>query len=113
MKATSLLAKLRAAGAEVSVDHGRLIIDAPAGAVTAKMRTQLVKHKSELIGTLDAGQMCPGDPVLDEARHETASLFALAYRRHAAVGPVKGAGGASGDDRLANSCGKSVHGVGL
>ena len=52
------------------------------------------------------------DLTLTEARHETASLLAIAYSRCASVPRVSAnPQTASGDDGLAKSCESSVHGV--
>jgi hypothetical protein len=56
MNAASLLAQLRGAGISITSNAGRLILDAPAGAVTAELRAELVKRKAELIATLETAR---------------------------------------------------------
>lgn len=107
MRIDSLLSKLHNAGAVVSVDGGRLVIDAPLGAVTDGLRAQLVKHKPALISRLQVQHAIGGaDAALLEARHEIAAILVRAYQRYVTAGRRT-----SGDDRLANSGRKSVHGV--
>jgi hypothetical protein len=113
MSAASLLAQLRDEGISISSNAGRLVIDAPVGAVTAELRVELVKRKAELIATLETAHgVLHEDAPLTEARTEIARLLAIAYRRYAAiqrVGPDRAV--ISGKDDLANSGGTSVHGV--
>jgi hypothetical protein len=113
MNAVAFLSQLRDAGITIDYRGNRLIVEAPTGAVTAKLRAQLVKRKAELIAALETEGGClREDPPLTEALTETAGLLAIAYRRYAAiqhVGPNRPV--ISGKDDLANSRGTSVHGV--
>lgn len=110
MRVEPLLAKLRSAGAAISVEGSRVIIDAPVGALTDNLRAELIKHKTELISKLQHGREIREDLALVEARHEIAGLLAQAYHRYVPIGRATDSGN-PGNDRLANSGGKSVHGV--
>jgi len=62
--------------------------------------------------TRSASPVSGEDITLREARHETASLLATAYRRHSVAKPVgTDPRKASGDDGVAKSGESSVHGV--
>jgi len=107
---TSLLAQLRASGVVIRSEKGRLIVEGPAGAVTADLRAQLALNKAELITALTA------DPVQGtctaEAVDVVAALLALAYKRYARVQRVGSEQSHDPTDvALAISHGQSVHGV--
>ena len=115
MSAASLLAQLRDEGISISSNAGRLVIDAPVGAVTAELRVELVKRKAELIATLETAHgVLHEDAPLTEARTEIARLLAIAYSSATPRFNVSGQAidwpVISGKDDLANSGGTSVHG---
>jgi hypothetical protein len=47
-----LMAEVRAAGAQLGLDGGKLVIDAPRGALTAAQRELLVAHRAEIAALL-------------------------------------------------------------
>jgi hypothetical protein len=111
MSTQEFLSALRARGISISTCDGRLIVEAPEGAVTVELRGELIKRKAELIATLEPPQpRTDGSGVL-EASHAVASLLAMAYRRHAAVARVGTDRKASvADCGLASAGPSSVHG---
>lgn len=78
-----MLCDLRAAGVSIRSEGGRLIVEAPAGAVTEEMRAQLVRRKAELVSALESDRcyLPSEDPIAAEALHEVGGLFAVAYLR--------------------------------
>lgn len=111
MTAAILLKSLRATGISISSERGRLIVEAPAGVLSAQLRAELVRRKPEVIAALEVEQQSPENGTQLEVQNEIASLLATAYRRHAAiqrVGTDRGEG--SVDCGLANSDVSSVHG---
>src|SRR5438132_1165197 len=57
MTASDLLSQLRELGVEIKVSgDDRLIIDAPKGAITPELRSELASHKPELLQILRAEQ---------------------------------------------------------
>jgi hypothetical protein len=113
MTTVPLLVKLRRVGVVVSAKAGRLILDAPAGVITAELRRELADRKTEIITALLAESVRPDqDSALTEARHVVADLLATAYQRYSA--PRRAGSDQrkdSGDGELANSSVSSVHGV--
>lgn len=114
MNAAAILkAKLRAAGVRFRREGTRLIVEAPAGVITAQLHTELANRKTELIAALEAEALSmTEDPAATEATGEIAGLLAGAYRRYTAVQRVPA--NRSGDPRdaeLALSVEPSVHGV--
>jgi hypothetical protein len=109
--AASLIAKLRASKVSIRSEGGRLIVEAPSGVITAEVRAELAKRKSELLAALEA-EIPEQDSALTHAQNEVAGLLAVAYKRYIAI-PNVGAGRNtnSGDAALAKSPGQSVHGV--
>lgn len=112
MTAAKLLTKLRSAGIMISHDKGRLIVDAAAGAVTPETHAQLLARKPELIAALQAERLGPSscDDAMAESATEIAGLLAIAYRRSCAIQHVANNRPNSGDSKLANPSGSSVHG---
>ena len=112
MNTASLLAELRVAGIAISSEGGRLIVEAPPGAVTAELRAELMKRKAELLATLETahGHVDKDLPVT-RARIEIAQLLAIAYRRDAAIQRVSSDQPESSvNGQLANAHRSSVHG---
>jgi hypothetical protein len=111
MSTQEFLSVLRARGISISNCDGRLIVEAPEGAVTAELRGELIKRKAELIATLEPPQPRTHGSGLLEASNAVASLLAMAYRRHAAVARVGTDRKASvADCGLASAGPSSVHG---
>jgi hypothetical protein len=111
MSTQDILSTLRARGISISACDGRLIVEAPEGAVTAELRGELIKSKAELIATLKPPQPRTDGSGLLEAQNAVASLLAMAYRRYAAVPRVGTDRKASAADcGLASAGGSSVHG---
>ena len=99
-------------GIAIRSEDDRLILEAPAGVITAEVRGELVKRKAELISALNLEHNHPVDLTLDESQKEIAALLATAYRRYAAVQRVGQDRPASSIDyELAKSENSSVHGV--
>ena len=84
MTATSLIAKLRAAGVSMTVCEGRLVIEAPRGTIAPEMRTVLAARKSELITALGSEQQLSA-ATTEAALKEIAELFATAFRRSSRI----------------------------
>jgi len=112
MSAWSLLAQVRDLRGSITCDGTRLIIEAPAGAITAKLRIELSKHKRELIAMLAPGTgNIRDDAEVIGARSRIARLLGVAYGR---MINMKSAGDhqpSQGVHELANSRHSSVHGV--
>ncbi len=53
MNAHALLEDLRSRDVDLEVDGGRLVVDAPAGAITNEIRTTLAEHKPKLLKLLE------------------------------------------------------------
>ena len=83
MSATTLLTELQAAGVRlVPFGYDRLTVDAPAGVITAEMRTALRQHKSEIITLLQ---------VKSEKIQEIESIELLyVFRERAAIMEIDG-----------------------
>lgn len=112
MSAVSLLTQLRAAGASITCDRGRLIIEAPAGLMTPELRTELVKYKAELIAMVKATSGNIGtDAETIEARNRIAGLLAMAHRRIVAMKCAGERQATPGNHELAKLPRSSVHGV--
>lgn len=110
MTALALLESLGAVGISVSSERGRLIVDAPAGAITSQLRAELVSKKAELIAALEM-KLHPIDAIRLEAQKEIAGLLAIAYQRRAAIQRVcAGRNENTVDSGLASSGKSSVHG---
>jgi hypothetical protein len=111
MSASSFLVQLRSVGISVSVEGDHLIVDAPAGVVTAELRAEFAVRKAELIAALEVGHDDLDDSDLIQVRREIADLLAIAYRRYAAVVRAGDRQPSSGIHELANFQHSSVHGV--
>ena len=112
MTAAALLASLRAKGISISSEGGRLILEAPAGVITANLRGELVKRKAELISALAPDHGHPADLNLAESQTEIAKLLATAYRRYREILRVgQDRPESSADYDLAKPATSSVHGV--
>jgi hypothetical protein len=113
--AASLLSMLRDAGISIRSADGRLIVEAPAGLVSAEMRTEIASHKAELVATLEShiGLLPPADSVTEEAVREVSGLLAVAYQRYARIPRVRAEEPENPTlPQLALSGGVSVHGHG-
>jgi hypothetical protein len=111
MSTVAFLEALHARGISIDANGGRLMIEAPEGAVTAELRGELLRRKTEIIAALDAVQQRPEASNLIEVQNEVAGLLAIAYRRHSAVQRVGADREAAGADcGLASAGGSSVHG---
>jgi hypothetical protein len=111
---TSLLGELRAAGVSIRSEGGRLIVEAPAGLVTAEIRAQLVKCKAELVSALEPDLSPPSEDTIEAgAFREVAGLLAIAYQRYARIQRVPADQPKDSTlQQLALSVGESVHGHG-
>src|SRR5438067_1727074 len=78
MTAHELLSELRAKGVAIKAADGRLIIDAPKGAVTNELRSALAEHKPELLHILTAD-------------HETAAIASEPESRSISVTQLEAA----------------------
>jgi hypothetical protein len=113
--AASLLSNLREAGISIRSADGRLIVEAPAGVVTAQMRAELARHKTELVAALESsmGHLTRADPITSEALREVAGLLAVAYQRYAGIPRVPAEEPENPTlPQLALSARESVHGHG-
>ncbi|HXP87807.1 MAG TPA: hypothetical protein VN841_23950 [Bryobacteraceae bacterium] len=110
--ASSLISRLRAAGISISSQDGKLLVEAPKGAVTAAIRAELGENKVELIAALAVTPaLSDEDSRVGAARREIARLLAAAYRRSQKVHPNGlSVTRISGNSELANSRTVSVHG---
>jgi hypothetical protein len=107
---SSLVLKLRSAGISISTQGGKLIVEGRPGLVTAEIRAQLRRNKAGLIAELDSVSGTE-DSIVATARCDLARLLAAAYRRHRRVEQCGSASHqTAGDDELAISSIKSVHG---
>jgi hypothetical protein len=52
MNVAALMAELRCLGVVLTIDGGRLVVDSPAGVLTADKRASIVRLKSELLARL-------------------------------------------------------------
>src|SRR5712691_3903534 len=86
--AASLLSALRSAGGSIRCENGRLLVEAPVGAITDRMREQLVQRKAELIQVLQRKDELNIDQSVFQAQSEIADLLTLAYQRWSAIGTV-------------------------
>ena len=112
MSPAFLVTQLRAAGGSITCDGRRLVIKAPTGVVTADLRTELAKYKTELIALLQSGTGNTGETAdTTQARNRIASLLATAYRRSVTPPRAVKHQATSGNDRLAILVTPSVHGV--
>lgn len=62
MNSECLMAGIKTAGIVLSVREGRLIVDAPEGALTPELRQMLADHKSKLITILSTPGSGDGEP---------------------------------------------------
>lgn len=62
MTATDLLARLQSSGVSISTHGDRLAIDAPKGALTDALLSELRTHKAALMGLLVANAAAFADP---------------------------------------------------
>src|SRR5262249_16886123 len=112
MTAAALLGSLRAMGVAIRSEDGRLIVEAPAGLITAEVGRGLGGKKPELVRALHLEHKHLVDSTLREGQNEIAKLLANAYRRYSAIQRVsEDQPGNSGNDELAKSDISSVHGV--
>src|SRR5437879_5446598 len=72
MPAHEALAELRARGIAIKAADGRLVIDAPKGAVTNELRSALAEHKPELLHILTADHETA--PIASEQESRSISL---------------------------------------
>lgn len=63
-----LLSELARRDVALSVQDGRLLFDAPAGAVTDELRAAIAGHRAELVRRLAAANTSPGRPRIDFSR---------------------------------------------
>ena len=66
MSAAALQEKLSGLGVELKTEGQRLLYDAPRGAMTPELKTEIRKHRAELLAILEAPSD-PADPVLVRA----------------------------------------------
>ena len=79
-EAARLIARMTPLGVTMRAIGFRLIVDAPAGVITPEMRTDLSRHKANLIALLGT----PSD--LDrKATCTVAKMLATAYQKHRAA----------------------------
>jgi TubC N-terminal docking domain len=95
-----LLAEVRAAGVQLGLEGGKLLIEVPRGALTAAQRERLVEHRVEIAALLTepAGDRYGPDEVVADLK----TVFTVdGPASHAAaerLAKARGAGGPVGDD---------------
>ena len=60
MRATQILSELSTLGAQIEAVNDRLWIDAPKGAISARLRKELRSHKAEVLSLVRAGPSVGG-----------------------------------------------------
>ena len=89
-RAVNLVFHLRTAGAHLSVNEGRLAVEAPRGVITPELHAQMTRHKKALISILGQEQNshCVEQAAVAEAISQVASLMAKAYVRYQRIAKV-------------------------
>ena len=79
----SFIDKLRGAGVVLRMNGDRLLVQAPAGVVTAELREEIVRRKPELISAIQgSSSKTPAEP---DSLREIANLLTAAYQRYVAI----------------------------
>jgi len=116
MSGLQLLRRLRRAGAQLHLEGERLFVEAPPGAISAGMRTELSQQKPELVSALlrESNSTAPqhSNSGGADSVEEIADLLATAYRRYRRVRQFgQDREQSSGTWELAKRLPQSVHGV--
>lgn len=81
-----ILAALRVKGVSIRSERGRLIVDAPWGAISPDLRAKLLTRKTELIEALGVeARLWSDDPIARESLSKVAVLLAKAYEGYSRV----------------------------
>jgi hypothetical protein len=110
-RAKSLLSSLRGAGVSIRAVDGRLVVEAPAGAISKDARDRLVQSKAELLEALRAEDAPEIDDAVIQAGAEIVDVLTAAYARFAAVPRVADPPQKASKDPVAKRPDQSVHGV--
>jgi hypothetical protein len=100
MNLTDLLAELDANRIRIEVVDGRMRVDAPVGALSARLRAALLQHRSELLALLEGKAAAPGRLPGPHGAAEAGKQAEGMGERTAGAGERRPARPASGRDPL-------------